>query len=139
MEELLRKLRESIDSRIESIEKEHKPPVEKLTEENFEKEIRRAPIAVVLFTAPWCQPCKAFEPLFEIVARKLVNDERYRGKLVFGILDTDAYPHVADKYQVDKIPTIIIYYNGNVADVIVGATTEETLVRKITDIISKSS
>ncbi len=139
MEELLLKLREKIDSRIQSIEKENRSFVEKLTEENFEQKIRDSLIAVVLFTAPWCQPCKAFEPLFEIVARRISNDEKYKGKVLFGVLDIDAYPHIADRYQVDKIPAVIIFYKGNVADVIVGATTEDHLVHKITEIVSKAT
>ena len=136
-EELLRKLRESIESRVKRLEEEHSSPVVELGDD-FQEKISSNPVTVVLFTAPWCQPCKAFEPLYEIVARRMTSDERYRGRLVFAKLDTDAHPDIADKYNVDRIPTVIIYYKGGVADVIVGAVTEEELVRRIKEVVDKA-
>ncbi|AEM39641.1 Thioredoxin domain-containing protein [Pyrolobus fumarii 1A] len=135
--DMLGKLRSAIEERISLLEKLHGSMVAKLTSENFTRFLEKHRVTVVLFTAPWCQPCKAFEPLFEIIARRLLNDERYKDDLGFGKVDTESDPQLADKYNVDKIPTVIIYYKGNVADVIVGAVTEEELVRRILNIAGK--
>ncbi len=131
------KLRAAIEERMRRLEAEHSSPVIELGD-NFAEQVSKHPVTVVLFTAPWCQPCKAFEPLFAIVARRMTSDPRYQGKLVFAKLDTDAHPDIADKYNVDRIPTVIIYYKGNVADVIVGAVTEEELVRRVKDVADKA-
>lgn len=136
-QELLVKLAEAIGERIKKLKEMHETPVLELSDKNFEREINSGKVVVVLYTAPWCQPCKAFEPLYEAVARRMMRDERMADKLLFAKLDTDSYPDIADKQNVDRIPSVIIYYKGNPVDVIVGAVTEDELVRRIKEVVDR--
>ena len=137
IQELLSKLAEAVEERIKRISEMHETPVVELDDKSFEKMINSGKVVVVLYTAPWCQPCKAFEPLYEAIARRFARDERFSDKIVFARLDTDAYPDIADKQNVDRIPTVIIYYKGNPVDVIVGAVTEDELVRRVREVAER--
>jgi thioredoxin 2 len=61
---------------------------------------------VVDFWAPWCQPCKAFAPVFEQTARSIP------GQVVFAKIDTQAHPAAAENYGIRGIPTLILFRNG---------------------------
>ncbi len=137
IQELLSKFAEAVEERIRKINEMHENPVVDLDDKSFEKMINSGKVVAVLYTAPWCQPCKAFEPLYEAVARRMARDERFADRLVFARLDTDAYPQIADKQNVDRIPTVIIYYKGNPVDVIVGAVTEDELVRRVREVVER--
>jgi thioredoxin-like negative regulator of GroEL len=136
--DLLEELNRLIGERVRRLEEEHSTPVKSLNSQTFEKTLAENEIVVVLYSAPWCQPCKAFEPLYELVARRLSRDKRVKDRVVFAKVDTDAEPEIADKQHIDRIPSVVIYYRGTPADVIVGAVGEEELVRRILQVVEKS-
>ena len=53
------------------------------------------------FWAPWCDPCMAFTPTFEAAAEK--NPD-----IVFGMVNTEADPEIAEYFQVQQIPGILV-------------------------------
>ncbi len=138
MEELLAELRRLIDERVKAIEEEHSSPVIELDEKSFEELTKQDKLVVVLYTAPWCQPCKAFEPLYHLVASRLAHDPRYKDRVVMAKLDTEKYPDIADRENIDRIPSIVFYRKGSPVDVIIGAVTEEELVRRIDQLVSRA-
>ncbi|KSW12219.1 hypothetical protein CF15_05540 [Pyrodictium occultum] len=134
VDEVAAELRKLVEQKIRRIEQDLGDPLYYI-EKDFDKVIERYPVAVVEFSAPWCNPCKAYTPVFRRVARRLI--EEYNGKVLFAYLDTDKLPETADRYNVENIPTTIIFVNGHVADVIMGATTESRLEDKVRSILKE--
>ncbi|MGI6041897.1 MAG: thioredoxin [Candidatus Alectryocaccobium sp.] len=86
-----------------------------LTEENFDEEVRRSDIPVLVdFWAVWCGPCSMIAPT---VAE--VSDE-YTDRVKVGKVNVDEQMKLAMKYGVSSIPTLILFKNGEPVDRIVG-------------------
>lgn len=87
-----------------------------LTRANFEREVLRAgvPVAVDCW-ADWCGPCKQFSPIFEGLAKQ------YMGVVKFAKLDTDAEPVLAQGLGVQSLPTVLLFYKGQMVNVVEGA------------------
>jgi len=120
-----------VEEKIKQLELELGDPLV-YADKDFDKLLEKYPIVVVEFAAPWCNPCKAYTPVFRRVARKVMN--KYGDKIVFVYLDTDKLPEIADRYSIENIPTTIVFVNGHVADVIIGATQESRLEDKVLSI-----
>lgn len=72
-----------------------------LTKENFKDTIEKNNFVIVDFWAPWCEPCVAFTPTFEAAAEK--NPD-----ILFGMVDTEQDPEIAEYFDVNKIPGILV-------------------------------
>ncbi|MBN1416172.1 MAG: thioredoxin [Bacteroidales bacterium] len=75
---------------------------------NFDSIIRDSRPVVVDFHALWCGPCKAQSPVLKEVAAEL--GERVR---VIKI-DVDQNPEIAGRFQVQGVPTLMIFRNGEI-------------------------
>ncbi len=128
------KITKLVEKKIEEIEKTLGDPLIYADKDNFDQLLNKYKVVVVEFSAPWCNPCKAYTPVFKRVARKLMNPEK---GIVFVYLDTDKAPEIADRYSVENIPTTIIFVNGHVADVIIGATQESKLEERVNNIVKE--
>ncbi len=126
------KLVKAVEKKLNMLERELGDPLLYLDKENFDKILSRYKVVVVEFSAPWCNPCKAYTPVFKRVARKLASPEK---GVVFAYLDSDKAPEIADRYNVENIPTTIIFVNGHIADVIIGATQESKLAERVQNIV----
>ena len=82
-----------------------------LESENFDKEIQED-IILVDFYASWCPPCKMLAPVLEEVASSR--------KYVVGKINIDENIEIAKKYNVDSVPTLIVFKNGKEVDKEVG-------------------
>lgn len=73
-----------------------------LTSEDFESSMQET--VVVDFWAPWCGPCNAMKPVFE-EASKEVDVE-------FAKFNIEDGSKVAEKYNIQSIPAVLILKNG---------------------------
>jgi len=58
------------------------------------------------FHATWCGPCKAMGPILKDVSKKV------GGKATILKIDVDKNPKVAAKYQVQGVPTLMVFKQG---------------------------
>ena len=94
--------------------------VVEFTDQNFEEEVLKSDKPVLVdFWAEWCPPCRALGPTID----KLAND--YVGKVKIGKVDTDSNQNVAMRYQVQNIPTILLFKDGKIAHRFVGLRKEQ--------------
>jgi len=92
-----------------------------LNDKNFDDVIKRYPLVVVDFWAPWCGPCKFFSPIFEKVAKEM------QGKAVFGKVNTDENEKLCERFEIMSIPTLLVFKNGELVDRNVGAMPPDAL------------
>ena len=69
---------------------------------------------LVDFYAPWCGPCQMLAPILEQVNAQLAN------KLQVVKINTDKYPQLASQYQIQALPTLVLFKNGQPVDRIEG-------------------
>ncbi|MDA4116980.1 MAG: thioredoxin [Thaumarchaeota archaeon] len=96
-----------------------------LTEANFDKHINGGKPAFVDFWAVWCGPCRTMEPIVERLASKLGDS------VTFGKVNVDEHPTVATRYQVQSIPTFMIFNHGAPVDAIIGTMSESALEQRV--------
>lgn len=61
---------------------------------------------LVDFTATWCGPCKMMSPILDQVAGELGDQV----KIIK--VDVDKNPHAAAHFQVQGVPTLILFKEG---------------------------
>jgi len=93
------------------------------TDANFQEEVLGASGPVLVdFWAEWCGPCKAIGPTIE----QLSSD--YDGKAKIGKVDIDSNRDTAMQYNIQSIPSILIFKDGQVVETFVGMKSKDELV-----------
>jgi len=96
-----------------------------LSDASFSSEISKYPLMVVDFWAAWCGPCRMVAPIIEQLAKE------YSGRVAFDKLNVDENPLTSGEFEVQSIPTLLIFRNGEAVDGIVGAVPKYQIESKI--------
>jgi thioredoxin 1 len=87
-----------------------------LNDSNFEQEVLNSDLPTLVdFWAPWCGPCQMMGPILEEAASE------WDGKIKICKLNVDDAMQVARNYQIQSIPTMILFNKGEPAKKIIGA------------------
>ncbi len=98
------------------------------TEADFDSQLAQSQGTVVVdFWAEWCPPCKALAPTLEHLA------EEYAGRATIAKVDIDKEAGLAARFQVQSIPTLLFFRDGELVDRAVGNLPPATLRSKIDD------
>ena len=90
--------------------------------ESYRKFTQAKQPVMVEFSAPWCVYCRRLAPALESVA------EEYQDTLVFGAVNIDDEPELAQSEKIEVVPTLLIYQNGQVLGSIVAPESRAQLV-----------
>tara|TARA_B100000700_G_scaffold192394_1_gene211891 strand:+ start:627 stop:1547 length:921 start_codon:yes stop_codon:yes gene_type:complete len=95
-----------------------------LTNENFVQEVieksKSIPV-IVDFWAPWCEPCKQIGPILD----RLVSASN--GRVILTKMNIEDYPEISQQLQIQSIPAILGFHNGQPVDGFVGVQPESAI------------
>jgi len=93
-------------------------PMIEVTDQDFEVNVieksHETPVVVDLW-AEWCGPCKSLGPILDKVI------DATGGKVVGVKVDVDANPGLSQAFQVQSIPMVVAFKDGQVVDSFTGA------------------
>jgi thioredoxin 1 len=93
-----------------------------LTDENFDEKIAETDkLVLVDFFADWCAPCRMLGPILEKIEKEMED------KIVLMKINLDQAPKTADKFNVDKIPTVFFFKAGKQVANFVGLISEDAI------------
>ena len=87
-----------------------------VSDDNFGSEVLDAKEPVLVdFWAEWCPPCKAMDPVLDVLSVELA------GKVKIVKLNVETNPRIVTQYNVRAMPTLIVFKDGEPVDMKVGA------------------
>ncbi len=119
LEEIRKRKREELSARADTPGE----PIDVEGKAHLEELLERHPIVLVDFYADWCGPCKMIAPTVAEIAAET-------DAAVLKV-DIDAHQNLAAEYQVQGVPTLYLFENGEVKERMVGVQDKGTLRQKI--------
>ncbi|THD74534.1 MAG: thioredoxin TrxA [Phenylobacterium sp.] len=100
----------------------------KVTDESFETDVLKSGQPVLVdFWAEWCGPCKQIAPALEQIA------DEFAGKITVAKLNIEESPTTPSRYGVRGIPTMMLFKDGQMASMKVGAMPKQKIVEWLTE------
>lgn len=100
-----------------------------LNDENFDKEISDSKkLVLVDFFATWCEPCSMLAPILEKVVDEL------KEKIILMKANLDDAPKTAEKFGIEKIPTVMLFNAGKPVSGFVGLQSESSIKKWLSNI-----
>lgn len=100
--------------------------IEEINDSSFENAVlNSAQIVVVDFWAPWCGPCRKLAPVLEQIQNEFIETI----KVVK--IDVDKNPQKAKEYGIASLPSVLIFKNKEVKEVMVGMMPKSAIISNI--------
>jgi len=104
--------------------------VVELTDATFDEVVHSSDTPVLVdFWAPWCGPCKMMAPIIEEIANE------YAGRAKICKLNTDDARDSAIEFNINAIPTIILFNDGQVQKRWVGLASKKGITAAIDELL----
>ena len=96
-------------------------------EGNFQAEVLKSQQPVLVsFWAPWSRPCQILHSVLDEVANACT------GRVKVVKVNADNNPDLSLLYDIQSIPTLLYFVDGNVHARIVGTASKEAIISKLT-------
>lgn len=99
--------------------------------EAFQNLMEEGKAVLVDFWAPWCSYCRRINPAYDKVA------QQYGEELVVAKVNIDDEPQLAQKEQIEVIPTLVLYRNGEALGSIVAPESKAMIDAFIQETLAK--
>jgi thioredoxin 2 len=97
-----------------------------VTDQSFSQEILNTSGVILLDCwAPWCGPCRMIGPIMDQLASEAQG--RYR----VAKLNVDDNPRTASQFQIQSIPTMLIFKDGKLVDRLIGAQPKPAIASRL--------
>lgn len=96
---------------------------------NFDSIINENRPVIVDFHALWCGPCKTQSPILKQVA------EEFGDRVKVIKIDVDQNQMIASRYQIQSVPTLMIFKNGEIKYKQAGLHTKVQLISTLTGLL----
>jgi thioredoxin 1 len=97
-----------------------------ISDADFDDQVTRSKTPVLIdIWAPWCGPCRLYGPIVDDVSKE------YDGKVKFTKINADENEKTMMKFNVTSIPTTLLFVNGQLKAMNVGAVPKDTLKKWI--------
>ena len=100
-----------------------------LTQETFDQTIQAEGLVLVEFGAPWCSACRIQAPITEELA------VTHGGSARIAKVDVDRFGQIANQFQIQGIPAIIIFKDGIIVRKFVGVTQKDVLASALNELM----
>jgi thioredoxin 1 len=105
-----------------------------LTEGTFEAEVLKAEVPVLVdFFTPWCAPCRVMGRILDGFAKR--TGDRFR----IGKLDVDAAPSLAARFNVEAVPTLLLFIAGRPVTELYGLMPEGALALELEKVLTRAA
>ena len=91
---------------------------------DFDKQLQGKKLVIVDYNATWCGPCKQLSPVLEAWIKE------QNGKVELIKIDVDENPELAKAKQIESIPYLEFYKNGQLADKQIGMDEAKAMTEK---------
>ena len=96
------------------------------TDSAFDQDVLNSEVPVLVdFWAPWCGPCRLVSPVVEAIG------QAHPEKLATAKVNTDENQHLAMRYSIFSIPTLIVFKDGREAGRLVGYMPQEAMEERL--------
>ena len=104
--------------------------MELVTESNYRAIVLKSEKPVLVeFSASWCGPCKALEPILEEV------EQLYADRVKFCKIDAEQNPKLAQALEIHGLPALVLVKQGNVLGISCGYVNKARLLGLIDELL----
>ena len=98
--------------------------IEITSKTQFDEAVKSENLTIVDFWAVWCGPCRVLKPLLHKIASE-------HSEIQLLTVDVDSNQELAAEYDINSIPAVFMFKNGEIVDNFVGVMPENEILEKI--------
>lgn len=103
-----------------------------VTQANFDSEVLQSENPVLVeFWATWCGPCTRMKPVVNEIAKE------FEGRMKTVKVDIDAESEIATKFNVNGVPTLVLFKEGRPVTVLSGVMAKESLAEQLNRVLKQ--